>query len=860
MRYRFDEFEFSTTNQSLRCHGELVHLRPLSAELLQYLIEQAPEYVSTEELLTAVWQQQSVSTRAVSQTIHELRQVLGGSSKKPRFIETRYRVGYRFVGALNVIPPAEPSPSAPHPANEPAKTTLKQPKSSNKPWWWLGGALTCIALLTLVWFALNTQKKAPPTNHALYSDQHLPQSTQARALYFQAVEAAELHKYAEAERLLHEVLKAEPNNLSTTVSMADVLLRSGNRKEALRWTNAAQKNTFKPSRTDQLRIEALKATAEFDWAQAEAKLQSVFQHNPGDIDIGFRLFDVQLQAGKNQEAQQTLQRLSELTEPVMDPYRLSMHQARLHAARGNHQARLTAAQHAENQAGADLSKRTSARLEQAIALLGLGKKDEAMQVWADNIDGIKKLDLAHLQLKAYALKSQIDRTNGDYDDAISASEKVATLAESLGDAKQNMDALANKAYVLILKGNITDGLALLETLQSISRALNNPNVQANLLRLEALAWEKQGDMEKSRHKAKAAYELLNTTGDQKGIASISNQIAVSYARQSSFKEAEAWFKKSYDALAGLGEAHGKATALSNLAIIYNQTGRTREGKELNEQALGIYQDIDAKADVARLQFNLSNSDQKSGRFGSAQKRMAEALSKFEQMGAEGHRLRALSSLAELHLMLGQWQQAKALLSNAQAKKSSPPMHQAALLTAKGKLALQRQSLESAQSFFEEAHKILLEHQVNDWLEESQLNLAELSAAQRQSAQTIQPLRALRQRNQQVDPKVTLDAGLLLARALLIEGKSAEVSTLLASLSQEASSLGNHQLLLRLRALQALTSSQPTQELQQVAKQARNTQFIRLAWQLEALATQANPQSALNKTLETTQWQGVPTLR
>ena len=117
MRYRFDGFAFDPDNLQLSGPGGEIPLRPMTVRLLQALIESAPQLLRHDELLDQVWGRQAVTQGVLSQSIRELRQALGDSAQQPRYIETKHRLGYRFVGPVERI---EDAPSAAKPAMPPS--------------------------------------------------------------------------------------------------------------------------------------------------------------------------------------------------------------------------------------------------------------------------------------------------------------------------------------------------------------------------------------------------------------------------------------------------------------------------------------------------------------------------------------------------------------------------------------------------------------------------------------------------------------------------------------------------------------------------------------------------------------------
>src|SRR5271157_876650 len=113
----FAQFRLDTVNQCLwrrRDSGddERILLRPKSFAVLRYLVEHAERLVTQDELIEAVWPDTHVQPQAVKKHILEIRTTLGDGPKKPLFIETLHRRGYRFVAAVSEGGSADPAFSA----------------------------------------------------------------------------------------------------------------------------------------------------------------------------------------------------------------------------------------------------------------------------------------------------------------------------------------------------------------------------------------------------------------------------------------------------------------------------------------------------------------------------------------------------------------------------------------------------------------------------------------------------------------------------------------------------------------------------------------------------------------------------
>jgi DNA-binding winged helix-turn-helix (wHTH) protein/tetratricopeptide (TPR) repeat protein len=97
VRARFGRFELDEANASLLRDGKAVALAPTPFAVLCALVRQPGTLLSKNALLDQVWGHQFVSDSVLKTVISELRTVLDDDARKPRFIETVSRRGYRFM-------------------------------------------------------------------------------------------------------------------------------------------------------------------------------------------------------------------------------------------------------------------------------------------------------------------------------------------------------------------------------------------------------------------------------------------------------------------------------------------------------------------------------------------------------------------------------------------------------------------------------------------------------------------------------------------------------------------------------------------------------------------------------------------
>jgi TolB-like protein/DNA-binding winged helix-turn-helix (wHTH) protein/Flp pilus assembly protein TadD len=98
--YRIGEWSVQPSLNRLDRDGVSVDLEPKLMDLLVCLAEHAGEVVSKETLLDRVWRVEHVSDGTLSHAVAELRRALGDDARRPEYIETIRKRGYRMVAAV----------------------------------------------------------------------------------------------------------------------------------------------------------------------------------------------------------------------------------------------------------------------------------------------------------------------------------------------------------------------------------------------------------------------------------------------------------------------------------------------------------------------------------------------------------------------------------------------------------------------------------------------------------------------------------------------------------------------------------------------------------------------------------------
>jgi TolB-like protein/DNA-binding winged helix-turn-helix (wHTH) protein/Flp pilus assembly protein TadD len=102
-KLKLGNFEIEPEKRRLtRVGGELVPLAHKPFQVLLYLIENRERVVTRDELLEKFWDGHDVYEEALSKCVGTIRKALSDQLENPRFIETRWAEGYRYIGPLEL--------------------------------------------------------------------------------------------------------------------------------------------------------------------------------------------------------------------------------------------------------------------------------------------------------------------------------------------------------------------------------------------------------------------------------------------------------------------------------------------------------------------------------------------------------------------------------------------------------------------------------------------------------------------------------------------------------------------------------------------------------------------------------------
>jgi len=161
---RFDVFELDTRAGELRKRGVKLRLRGQPLQVLAILVERAGDVVTREELQRQIWSADTFVDfdHSLHNAVARIREVLGDSAEKPRYIETLPRRGYRYIGPVEDFQTQRMGTETGDPMSQPV-TRVPSP-TQKRTLVLVLGALFAVGLVAWIttWRYLHARAAVPP--------------------------------------------------------------------------------------------------------------------------------------------------------------------------------------------------------------------------------------------------------------------------------------------------------------------------------------------------------------------------------------------------------------------------------------------------------------------------------------------------------------------------------------------------------------------------------------------------------------------------------------------------------------------------------------------------------------------------
>jgi len=321
------------------------------------------------------------------------------------------------------------------------------------------------------------------------------------------------------------------------------------------------------------------------------------------------------------------------------------------------------------------------------------------------------------------IRSQV--AGGHAADAESTLGQMRKLAVSEADAARIDLAQASIAASL---SNFREQQSLAEQAAGKGRAIGANLLVAQALQLEANAWERLGQLQKTMELSHEARDLFTAAGDRRGAAITLLNVGDVLFDRGDFANAKKRFEEALPVFQKIGAKRNIRSTIVRIGNIFYSEGRLRDSEKYYEQSLQLDQELNNPDSLAGDYGNLANALDGLGDLQGALKMQQQSLSAFNQVGDRRGAATTLSNLGNLFVETGDLDQAKRYFEQSLAKNRDTGFRhgEAYPIAGLGDALLAQGDLAGSRKQYEQAIALCKELNDEDFTAELEVTLATIA--------------------------------------------------------------------------------------------------------------------------------------
>ncbi|MEM1182560.1 MAG: protein kinase, partial [Acidobacteriota bacterium] len=362
----------------------------------------------------------------------------------------------------------------------------------------LAAAVAVVVLGFSTWTARGP--KAHPFLASAAAGFPTPADSEVAALYVQGLDSYSTGEMQAARRLLNKAASSAPDDPLVQAALAKVERALGYDGDALGHIRVAYQARAGLAGPERLLVEGdyRRFTGDFDGAIG--RYERLLEHFPGDLGLAVALGEIQVEAGRLQDAEQTYAQLMALPEEArMDP-RVDLFAAKLAKAGSQLLESSAAASRAieasERLGRAELALR--AKQLKARVLCQLGEITEARDIVTQAYHDAVELGDKYGMAEMLGMSGIIDSYRDDLEEALVSYGKALSLYREIDNRQGILRVLNNKTNVLTRLGRHEESLVLRREAVDLARSMGRKKMVATSVSNLAVTLWYLGEMERTR--------------------------------------------------------------------------------------------------------------------------------------------------------------------------------------------------------------------------------------------------------------------------------------------------------------------------------------------------------------------------
>ena len=435
----------------------------------------------------------------------------------------------------------------------------------------------------------------------------LPSSPEAARLYSLGLQKLRLFDALAARDDLEKAAALAPDHAPTHSALAEAWSALGYDAKAKEQAKQAVALAGRFSPEEQLLIEGRAHELSSEMPQAVESYRALFRSSPDNVDYGLFLVRAQMEAGRANEAEETLASLGKLSVSGADEARINLARASVAATQGDFkrsQVLGEAAAEAGREVGANLLV-AQALQTQAAAFERMGQSQNAsnllnqardLYVSAGNRRGAAKCvlmvgDMLYDQGDYAGAKKQFDTALADFQET-GARKSIRAILERIGN-------------VYYSQGELLESKKYYEQVLGFDQEVNDPFGLASDYGNLANALDGLGDLSGALKMQQRALTAFNEVGDHRGVADTLNNLGNVLVETGDLEGAKRSFQQALSATQEMSYRRGQPAPTAGIGDALFAEGDLAGARKQYEQALALAKELGDEDITAQMNVSLA---------------------------------------------------------------------------------------------------------------------------------------------------------------------------------------------------------------------------------------------------------------
>jgi tetratricopeptide (TPR) repeat protein len=276
----------------------------------------------------------------------------------------------------------------------------------------------------------------------------------------------------------------------------------------------------------------------------------------------------------------------------------------------------------------DERARLEGALSRAEALYEANEDEDAVEAFEPLVAAARATGVPELQVRALSGAGFSKMGVGDHHGALALLNEARAIseAESLSDVER-ADVLYRLGCCRYQLSSTQTALGLFNEAYALAERSGLPSdaLKANILSWRSRCWQRQRDLEAARDDVERALELARSVDDLRTIGAAYFQASLLADREGHWVLARNYAERAREAYGALSDRVHLSQLTNNLGGLNFLLGKTEEAIELLKEAFSIALDAGQDADAGRAVSSLAQVHLRTGNFEQAEEQARQAL-------------------------------------------------------------------------------------------------------------------------------------------------------------------------------------------------------------------------------------------